>query len=142
MTDEMFFDTNILYYAYDLAEPQKRRICKGSIEDVFSGKKRGIISNQILVELYNALTRKLGVDPVSAGAVVDSFILSRNWVKLNYDHKTVKAAIATSRIFKSPFLDTLIAETMRANGISDIVTENESDFEGLPGINVHNILSS
>jgi predicted nucleic acid-binding protein len=141
MTDEMFFDTNILCYAYDNTEPKKRKICKESIKNVFSGETRGIISNQIVVELYNALTRKLGVDPVSAGTIVSSFILSKNWIKVNYDHKTVRSAIATSKTFGSPFLDTLIAETMRANNVSDILTENEDDFRGIPGITVHNIFS-
>jgi predicted nucleic acid-binding protein len=141
MTEEMFFDTNILCYAYDLNEPQKRKICKELVEDVFSGKTKGIISNQILVELYNALTRKSGVDLRLAGTIVSSLISSKNWIKVNYDHRTVKSAIVTSKIFKSPFLDTLIAETMRSNYLRVIVTENESDFKKIPGITVLNVLS-
>ena len=70
MKDDPFYDTNILFYAYDLNEPVKRKICKKIVEDVFLGKKKGIISNQVLVELYNAMTRKLDVSEHSAMVIV------------------------------------------------------------------------
>ncbi|MFG1460981.1 MAG: PIN domain-containing protein [Thermoplasmataceae archaeon] len=89
MKDEIFCDTNVLYYAYDLSEPEKRKICKSLISKIFMGEIKCVLSNQILLELYNALTRKLGVKSDMAKAIVDSFITSDNWSKISYNHKTV-----------------------------------------------------
>jgi predicted nucleic acid-binding protein len=105
------------------------------------GKQRGVISNQILVELYNALTRKLGVEVESARVIVESFIISTNWQKVDYNHRTVIAAINISRTFKTPFLDTLIAETAKENGIANILTENVANFANIPGLDIRNPLS-
>ena len=45
MKDEIFYDTNVLYYAYDLSEPEKRNTCKLLIRKVFMGEAKGVISN-------------------------------------------------------------------------------------------------
>ena len=141
MSDELFYDTNILCYAYDRSEPEKREICRSLVNGIFMGKQRGVISNQILVELYNALTRKLGVEVESARVIVESFIISTNWQKVDYNHRTVIAAINISRTFKTHFLDTLIAETAKENGIANILTENVADFANIPGLDIRNPLS-
>lgn len=138
MKDESFYDTNILIYAYDLNEPRKRKLCKQIVKDVFSGKEVGVVSGQILVELYNSLTLKLAVPAGSASKIVESFILSNNWLKINYNENTIRAAIRSSLAFKSPFLDTLIAETMKEHALNTIITENEKDFIKIPGMKVVN----
>ncbi len=138
MKDEIFYDTNVLYYAYDLSEPEKRKTCKSLISKVFMGETKGVISNQVLVELYNALTRKLGVKSDTAKVIVDAFITSPNWQKISYNHMTVKAALSTCKAFGAPFLDSLITETMKENGIDQIITENEKDFTRIPGIKIKN----
>ena len=142
MKDEIFYDTNVLYYAYDLSEPEKRKVCKALLTKVFIGETSGVISNQILVELYNSLTRKLGVKSHTAKVIVDSFITSPNWRKISYNHKTVKAALETSKAFRAPFLDALIIETMKENGMNQITTENEKDFSRIPGIKIRNPIHS
>ncbi|MGP6238839.1 PIN domain-containing protein [Cuniculiplasma sp. SKW4] len=142
MKDDLFYDTNILIYAYDLNEPVKRKICKKIVEDVFLGRKKGIISIQVLVELYNAMTRKLDVNEHSAMVIVESFIDCENWIKITYNEATVKNALKSSLAFRAPFLDTLISETMKEYGINLIITENEKDFHKIPGISVINPLIS
>ncbi len=134
MKDEFFFDTNVLCYAYDLSEPEKREVCMIFVKKVFSGEVKGVISNQILVELFNALTRRLGVKTDTAKIIVESYVTSPKWLKISYNHLTVKTALSISKIYKTPFLDTLIAETMKENGIIKIMTENEKDFIRIPGI--------
>ncbi len=98
----------------------------------------GVVSGQILVELYNSLTRKLAVPAGSASKIVESFILSNNWLKINYNENTIKTALRSSLAFKAPFLDTLIAETMKEPGLNTIITENEKDFIRMPGMKVVN----
>ena len=140
MIDDIFHDTNILFYAYDLSEPSKREVCKTLVGNVFGGETKGFISNQILVERYNALTRKLGVKSDTANLIVESFLASTNWFKISYNQFTIKSTLHTSKAFGTPFLDALIAETMKENGISSIITENERDFRQISGIQVTNPL--
>ena len=56
--------------------------------------------------------------------------------------KTVKAALETSKAFRGPFLDALIIETMKENGINQIATENEKAFSRFPGIKIRNPIQS
>ncbi len=43
-----------------------------------------------------------------------------------------------SEKFKTPFLDSLIAETMKENGITSIITENAKDLTASLGITAIN----
>lgn len=142
MNDEIFFDTTILVYAHDEFEPKKRQICKELSDEVFEGRKIGIVSNQVLAELFSVLTTKMR-KPIDAGIaekIVQNFIESENWIKINYDEKTVKVAMFTSRNNNTTFWDSLIAETMKENGITKIYTENEKDFKKISGIRIINPL--
>jgi predicted nucleic acid-binding protein len=138
MIDEMFFDTNILGYAYDATEPVKREVCKKLVEKVFRGEMYGVISNQVLVELYNACTRKFGVPIEEARMIVKTFAASENWRKIDYTHGTVEKALADSEMFRAPFLDALMAETMREFGIKEMITEDDGDFGKIPWVMVKN----
>ena len=131
MKDKVFFDTNIICYAYDASEPIKRAKCKELVESVFAGTVIGVVSNQVLVETFNAFTRKLGVHIDIAQIIIKSLIVSENWLKINYTYNTVERALINSDALKIPFLDMLIAETMKENGINRIVTEDHS-FSRIP----------
>ena len=58
MTADYLIDTNILVYVYDRAEPAKQALALALLRQMpYSGS--GAISTQILVEFYNAVTRRL-----------------------------------------------------------------------------------
>ena len=61
MRDEVFFDINIL------------------VKRVFEGKRKGVISNQILAELFCVLTRKVKfpLSPAEAKVIVSPFLAQR-----------------------------------------------------------------
>ena len=138
MKDEIFYDTNILIYAYDETEPEKRSLCKNLVEEVFRGKRNGVVSNQVLGELFKALVEKLKVSAEDAKSIVYGIIDSMNWKKINYNETTIKKAISVAIEFKAKFWDAVIAETMKENEIVKIYTENEEDFKRIPGIKVIN----
>ncbi len=140
MQDNLFYDTSVLVYAYDCAEKGKTAICKEYVKNVFAGNTFGIISNQVLAELFNVLTEQISypLDKEFAESVVNDFILAERWIKLSYDHRTVRKAMATSKKADIPIWDSLIAETMKENSIAEIITENEKDFKKIPGIKVIN----
>ncbi|MDE1833955.1 MAG: PIN domain-containing protein [Candidatus Micrarchaeota archaeon] len=138
--DKVFFDTNIICYAYDSSEPEKRKVCERLLEKVFNGDIEGVISNQILGETFNALVTKLGVSPEKARIIVKSLIVSDKWRKLDYTSTTIDHAISNFEKFNAPFWDLLISETMKENGIIEIFTENDKDFDEISGITVTNPL--
>lgn len=140
MKDESFYDTNIIYYAYDENEPAKKVICEKLIEDIFLGNSFGVISNQVLGELFKALIEKLKIDVEKAEKILNGIIDSENWIKINYNIETIRKAIITVRLYKVSFWDCLIAETMKENGIVKIYTENEKDFKKILGIKAINPL--
>jgi predicted nucleic acid-binding protein len=138
MRDKLFFDTNIICYAFDLAEPAKRKVCKKLMEKVFSGEILGVVSNQVLGEVFNAAVTKIHMPEDKASIIVKSLIASDKWEKVAYNHITVNRTINDFIEYNAPFWDLLIAETMKENGITEIVTENERDFSKIPGIRLTN----
>jgi len=140
--ETFFFDTNILVYAYDASEEEKRAVCNKLLSQVFTAELRGVVSNQILAELFYVLTNKVKkpLDVEEAKKIIFNFLKSENWLKINYDENTLEKAINTSTDINVDIWDAIIAETMKENGINKIYTENESDFKKIPGIKVVNPL--
>jgi predicted nucleic acid-binding protein len=140
MKDSTFYDTNILVYAYDESEKEKKDVAEKLVEKVFSGEAKGVLSNQILSELFYVLSEKINkpLEKDTATKIIRKYVLSEKWEKLNYTGSTTLKAALSSTYYKSSFWDTLIAETMKENGVVQIFTENEKDFIVIPGIKVIN----
>ncbi len=139
MSDEVFFDTNILAYFLDETERDKRKICIDLVQKVFAGEMTGFVSNQVLAELYSSLTERLRkpLPKNLALSIVDGFIQSENWKKLNYSEKTVRASLDILEKFNCSIWDAIIVETMKENGIKKIFTEDKFFFKlsGIVAIN-------
>lgn len=141
MVDSRIFDTSVLVYAYNESDPDKHKRSLEITTPVFEGREEGIISNQILGELFNVLTSQKKAQHISkeiAEGLVGDFISSSNWTKINYNIETVRAAMMTARTCNIGFWDALIAQTMLENGVTTIITENEKDFKKIPSISVVN----
>ncbi|MFH1072911.1 MAG: hypothetical protein V1743_05790 [Nanoarchaeota archaeon] len=121
-------DTNILIYAFDTAYPRKRAVCKKLLEEVFAGRKKAVLTNQILAEFSAAVTRKIEkpLAKKDCQAIIGAFLSSENWKILNYTGDTVLGALSSEK----PFWDSLIAQTLKENGIRELISENEKDFSG------------
>lgn len=139
MRDELFFDTNILAYFFDETETDKRRISAELIQKVFKGNISGCISNQVLAEFYVSITERLRkpLPKNLAFSIVDFFINSQNWRKVNYDVEAVKNALDILEDTSCSIWDAIIIETMKKNGISKIFTEDKifSKISGITAIN-------
>ncbi|MFH1649204.1 MAG: PIN domain-containing protein [Candidatus Woesearchaeota archaeon] len=120
-------DTNILVYAFDITS-LKHSQCAQLVEGIMTGKQQGAVTNQILAEFSDVITRKVK-NPFSsdeARRIIDSILRSRNWTVLDYTGKTVSNALGV----QGHFWDLLIVQTLRENGLKAIVTENVKDFIG------------
>ena len=61
-SDKAFLDTNIFVYAFDRSAPKKRQLARELISESIR-LRFGVISTQVLQELYVVGTRKLGILP-------------------------------------------------------------------------------
>ena len=120
-------DTNILVYAFDTSYPRRRAVCKKIVEDIFLGKDEAVVTNQILAEFAVVVTKKIEhpLPAKKAQTIIGAIIASENWHVLDYSGSTVLKALGSKR----HFWDALIAETLKEQGIRDILTKNEEDFK-------------
>jgi predicted nucleic acid-binding protein len=137
MNDNMIIDTNVLVYAFDLSEPEKRSKCKPIIESIFRGETKGIITNQILAEFFVTLTKKIQkpLNIEQAKMIICAIIDSDNWIKMNYSEKTLPKAIGLTEKTNIPFWDALIAATMIENDVFIICSEDQ-DFKKIREIKI------
>ena len=87
-----FLDTNVVVYAFDRADPEKRATAISILE----GGHRLVVSTQVLLETWWVLTRRLS-EPLpedQASAVIDTLI---EFPVVNTDPDLVRRAIRTSR---------------------------------------------
>ena len=140
MKDDVIFDTNILVYAFDNSEKQKNIKAKSLVLDVQNNSINGVITNQILGELFNVLTTKVrcGITYKEASLIINDFVFSDKWHKINYTYNTVEKAAEMSWKLNKPFWDTLIIMTALENNINKIYTENLKDFTEIGGIKIIN----
>jgi len=65
MNVPVFLDTNVLLYADDNVDPDKRERARNLIREIVRDRN-GRISLQVLQEYFSAATRKLGIDSATA----------------------------------------------------------------------------
>ena len=139
MSDSYFFDTNVLAYAFDKSDPTKWKtasaLVKGGFED-----GGGVLSNQVLAELFVVLTQKVSkpIPKEEAAGIAKSFVDSASWTKVSYPSGTVARAAQDSAAMPNHFWELLIAGTMKEAGVKRVYTENLKDFAGIPWVEAVN----
>ena len=131
MTESELFllDTNVLIYAYDKDEIEKSKKAEEMLAKCFLGEINFAISNQNLAEFVYATTRKSKLSFEQAMVNAKDIFNSKTFKKIDYTSETVISAIEIANEFKTSFWDSLLAATMRENGIFNIYTENAKDFK-------------
>lgn len=131
MEDTPLLDTNILVYAFDKSEKKKHKISNKLLKRCFKGEKKFAVSVQNLSEFFEAVTKKHRkiVSKKDAKEIIKEMAMFYNLNIIKFDEKTVLSATEISEKYNMHYWDSLLAATMRENGISDICTENEKDFK-------------
>lgn len=139
-TDIALIDTNILIYAYDTSDPEKRKACLSLIEECWQGKRTCALSVQNLSEFYNAVTNKISnpLEKEDAREIVMHLVAFPNWLILDFNEGIVLDAIDISQRFEIHYWDALLAATMEHHGINRIYTENVKDFNMVTFLEVIN----
>ncbi|GEM_PF-1176971 len=135
---QVFVDTNILYYATNPADPFGTQAL-ARMKDLLSDENMLIISGQILREYANVSIREASKDgkPMTeaiADALHNIQIFMRDFVVL---HDNIEVLLQWLKLLPSlltpkDVFDCNIAATMETNGIRHILTHNVSDFNRFP----------
>ncbi len=131
-----FFDTNVLIYAYDDDEPEKKaRALELFEEEVEAG--RAVLSTQVLQEFYVNATRKLRrpLSPERAEARVRDFC---RLPLVQVNAPMILAAVSRSRTLGFSFWDALIVEAALAGGSERLLTEDLQHGRVIEGLEVEN----
>jgi len=135
MSEKLFFDTNILFYAFDSSESEKQVVTQALLtETIASG--HGWISAQDLGEFFHAtVIRKQLMSPDEA----EKAILSLSVLNIvDVDRGLVKAAINLHRQFQTSYWDSLIlASAIRCKCVK-LVSEDFSHDQDYDGVKVAN----
>jgi len=135
MSEKLFFDTNILFYAFDSSEPDKQEVAQELLaKSIASGL--GWISVQVLGEFFHAtVIRKQLMSPDEAGKAIHS-LSALNIVDV--DRGLVKAAINMHRQFQTSYWDSLILASATRCRCPKLVSEDFSHDQEYDGVVVAN----
>ncbi len=136
MRGRVFLDTNVLVYAYDRDEPDKRDRALSLLKSL-APEWQPIVSTQVLQELYVVLTRKLS-RPLAPEQATEAI---RRWSKLQVVHIDVPliiAATATSQKHHLSFWDALIFQSAAKADCIRLLSEDLQDGFQLSGVTLEN----
>jgi predicted nucleic acid-binding protein len=131
--DGILIDTNVLVYVYDLSEPEKRERALETLERV-RGAGMGVLSAQVLSELYNVVTRKLEppISPEEADGQLRA--LARVWPVVPVTSVVVFEAVRGVREYQLSFWDAQIWAAARLNHLSTVLSEDFNSGAVIEGV--------
>jgi predicted nucleic acid-binding protein len=129
---QVFVDTNVLVYLFDLSEPVKR----ARAVELLSGTDREVVvSTQVLLETYSALTRKLR-PPMSHDSVVAVLGQLSQETVVAATADLVLSAARTSGRYQVSIWDAMIIEAAVLAGCDELWTEDLTDGQVIRGVRV------
>ncbi|HEX3741892.1 MAG TPA: PIN domain-containing protein [Terriglobales bacterium] len=136
MSDKYFVDTNILVYAQDLASGDKCSRAQVLMSKLWEDRK-GVISTQVLQELYDALRRKLKspISALEAAAVLRDY---SEWEVVVNNRESIFRAIDMESRYKISFWDALVLQAAERAGAQTVYSEDLSHGGKYAGMQVVN----
>ena len=129
-----FLDTNVLVYADDLDEPEKRQRAKAILAEAM-GAGEGVVSTQVLQEFFVISTGKLGVEPAIARRKIE-LLGEMDLVRIDLD--LILAAIDLSRLHAFSFWDALVVKAAAVAGCEVLLTEDLQHGQVVDGVRIEN----
>lgn len=117
-----FVDTNILVYAEDKTAGQKHVLARNLVVKLWNDAD-GVLSVQVLQELYVTLTRKVG-KPLSSDkalAIVQEYL---SWVVVDNTPKLLVAAVGLQQRAQLSFWDALVVQAALDAGCDRLYSED------------------
>jgi predicted nucleic acid-binding protein len=130
-----FFDTNVLVYAFDEGEPEKREVSLALIKEHLE-EGDGILSVQVLREFYVSVRRL--ARPLSAAEAEEALGSLAVFSPITEDWRMVVGATRRSRELTLSFWDALIVEAALRAGAGSLLTEDLQHGQRIGGLTVEN----
>jgi len=126
-------DTNILVYAADNREPDKRDRAHDVLARL-AGERRGVLTAQILGEYFDAITRKAAFrqNPLSAALRIAEY--RRDFAVLDTTADVIEEAARGVCVHGFAYYDAQIWATARYAGIGVVLTEDFEDGRVVEGV--------
>ncbi len=136
MSDRTFVDTNILVYAHDADAGEKHASAAKAVAELWVSRN-GILSAQVLQELYITLTRKVA-SPVTrnlARRLIRNYL---TWELVLNDGAIILHASEIEENYRLSFWDGLIVAAAYSKNAAIILTEDLNDGQNIEGIRIQN----
>lgn len=131
-----FVDTNVLASAHDRSETARQSVARALVEGLWRDRA-GVLSTQVLQELYVVATRKLD-PPMPRAAARELVVLYATWPVVQVDVPLVLAASELEEHHTLSFWDALVVEAARRAGAIRLVTEDLQAGRSIRGVTVEN----
>ena len=117
-----FVDTNVLVYAEDGTAGRKHDLARDLIVDLWNDHD-GVLSVQVLQELYVTLTRKVGkpLSPGKALAIVREYL---SWAVVDNTPRLLVAAVELQERTRISFWDALVVQAALDAGCDRLYSED------------------
>ena len=136
MSDRVFVDTNILVYAHDADAGEKHACAAKAVASLWESR-RGLLSTQVLQELYITLTRKV-TSPVTgnfARRLIRNYL---TWELVLNDGAIILHAGEIGENYHLSFWDALIVAAAYSKNSAIILTEDMNHGQIIEGIRIEN----
>jgi predicted nucleic acid-binding protein len=134
MTSKVFIDTNILIYALDKHDTGKQSRCRQLLKSL-ADNGIGVISTQVIQEFYVTITKKLGIDPLTAKEILVSF---ERFEIVITTLRMINEAIDCSIINRLSFWDALIISAAHEAKCNTVLTEDLNHGQIIRGATIVN----
>ena len=136
MSDNMFVDTNILVYAHDLDAGDKHEEAQRIVSELWE-TKNGVLSTQVLQELYVTLTKKMlhPIEKVTARRILQRYF---TWQVVINDPGIFIQASDIEEAYNISFWDALIVSAAYTKNVATILTEDLSHGQYIEGVLIQN----
>jgi predicted nucleic acid-binding protein len=135
MSAKTFIDTNVLIYAHDLDQKEKRSIAQRLLIELLKNRS-GVLSPQVLQEFYVNVTRKIAkpLTKRAAREIVEDF---RVWC-IDTTAIEVTTAFRIEDEAKISFWDAMICASALKAGAEVILSEDMNSGQKVAGIRIEN----
>ena len=134
MSGREFIDTNVLIYADDVRNPQKRRRARVLIRDLMMNR-RGVVSLQVLQEFFAAATRRIGLSSEHARRRV---VVYSRFDVVTFARADLLAAIDLHRIHRFSIWDSLIVRAALNANCTTLHSEDMSSGQHIESLAINN----
>ena len=130
----VFFDTNVLVYCTDTTAPEKQAIARALVSTA-SASGDAMVSTQVMIELFNVLTRKQQMPAANAQTLIAAYT---GWSVVPSDLTLVTAAIEKSTQHQLSIWDAMVIEAALRGGAQTLYTEDLTHGQRFDAITVVN----